>query len=107
RLAAVQAFHTQLFAKFVARLAAMPDGDGSMLDHSIILYGSNMSDGNLHDHFPLPLAVIGGGCGKLRGNQHLRCPDRTPIANLHVALLNAAGIPTRTFGDSTGQLAGL
>ncbi len=107
QLAAAQAFHTQLLARFVAKLAEMPDGDGSILDHSIILYGSNMSDGNLHDHHRLPLAVIGGGCGKLRGNQHLRYPDRTPIANLHVALLNAAGIPTRAFGDSTGELAGL
>lgn len=107
RLTLVQAFHTQLFAKFVARLARMPDGDGSMLDHSIMLYGSNTSDGNLHDHFPLPLAVLGGGCGRLRGNQHLRYPDRTPIANLHVALLNVAGIPTRAFGDSTGELTGL
>jgi Protein of unknown function (DUF1552) len=105
RLSRVQIYHTQVFAKFVKKLAEMPDGDGSMLDHSLILYGSNMSNSNLHDHFPLPIAIVGGGCGKLQGNQHLRCPDRTPIANLHVALLNKAGIPTRTFGDSTGEFA--
>lgn len=105
RLTKVQSFHTRIFAKFVQKLAELPDGDGSMLDHSLILYGSNMSNSNLHDHFPLPLAVVGGGCGKLKGNQHLRYPDRTPIANLHVALLNKAGIATRSFGDSTGELA--
>jgi hypothetical protein len=105
RLSKIQNFHTRIFANFVQKLAQMPDGDGSMLDHSLILYGSNMSNSNLHDHFPLPLAVVGGGCGRLKGNQHLRYPDRTPIANLHVALLNKAGIPTRSFGDSTGELS--
>jgi hypothetical protein len=107
RLTRIQTLHSELFAKFVEQLARMPDGEGSMLDHSLILYGSNMSDGNLHDHFPLPLAVVGGGCGKLLGNQHLRCADRTPIANLHVALLNRADIPTGSFGDNTGELAGI
>ena len=105
RLAKVQSFHTRLFASFVRKLARMPDGDGSMLDHSFILYGSNMSNGYLHDHFPLPTALVGGGCGQLQGNQHLRYPDRTPLANLHVALLNKAGIAMKNFGDSTGELA--
>ncbi len=105
RLAKVQSFHTEMFAKFVGKLAQMPDGDGSMLDHSLILFGSNMSNSNLHDHFPLPIAVVGGGCGRLQGNRHLRYPDRTPIANLHVALLNRVGIPTKSFGNSTGEFA--
>jgi hypothetical protein len=105
RLSKVQIYHTQVFAKFVKKLAQMPDGDGSMLDHSLILYGSNMSNSNLHDHFPLPITIVGGGCGRLKGNQHLRYPDRTPIANLHVALLNKAGIPTKAFGDSTGEFS--
>ena len=65
-----------MFAKFLAKLAAMPDGDGSMLDHSILLYGSNMSNSNAHNQFPLPTLVVGGGCGKLKGNQHLRYPDQ-------------------------------
>ncbi len=103
RLARVQAFNTKVFSAFVKKLAEQPDGDGSMLDHSIILYGSNMSNSNAHDHFPLPTAILGGG-GGLKGNQHLRYPDRTPIANLHVALLNRAGIPMEKFGDSTGEL---
>ncbi len=103
RLARVQTFHTQMFAKFVKRMAEMPDGEGSMLDNSILLFGSNMSNSNLHDHFPLPTAIVGGGCGQVKGNQHLRYPDRTPIANMHVALLNRVGIATEKFGDSTGQ----
>jgi hypothetical protein len=103
RLSKVQIHHTQMFARFVQKMQQTPDGEGSMLDNSIILYGSNMSNSNLHDHFPLPTALVGGGCGRIKGNQHLRYPDRSPIANLHVALLNRAGVPTETFGDSTGQ----
>ena len=103
RLAKLQTYHTQVFAKFVKKLSELPDGEGSMLDNSILLYGSNMSNSNLHDHFPLPTAIVGGGAGKIKGNQHLRYPDRTPIANMHVALLNRVGISTEKFGDSTGQ----
>jgi hypothetical protein len=102
RLAKIQIHHTTVFAKFVQKLQQTNDGEGSMLDHSIILYGSNMSNSHLHDHFPLPSAIVGGGCGRIKGNQHLRYPDRTPIANMHVALLNRAGVPTESFGDSTG-----
>jgi hypothetical protein len=83
----------------------MPDGDGSMLDHSILVYGSNMSDSNAHDHFPLPMALVGGGCGKLKGGQHLRYPDRTPVSNLLVTVLNRAGVPVESLGDSTGEIA--
>jgi hypothetical protein len=91
----------------VSRLAATPDGDGSLLDHSLIVYGSNMSNSNLHDHSNLPVALIGGACGKLTGGRHVRCPEHTPLANLHVALLNKAGVPTETFGDSTGALTAI
>jgi hypothetical protein len=105
RLSKVQIYHTQAFARFVKKLAELPDGEGTMLDNSILLYGSNMSNSNLHDHFPLPSAIVGGGCGKIKGNQHLRYPDRTPIANMHVALLNKIGIETEKFGDSTGQFS--
>ena len=107
RLAKVQAFNTGVFARFVKRLSETPDGQGSMLDNSTLLFGSNMSNSNLHDHYPLPTAIVGGGGGTLKGNQHLRYADRTPIANLHVALLNRAGVPTQSFGDSTGELAGI
>jgi hypothetical protein len=104
RLAKVQRFNTRMFAGFVKQLQEMPNGEGSMLDQSLILFGSNMSNSNMHDHFPLPTAVLGGACGKLKGNRHLRCPDHTPIANLHMALLDKAGVPTRSVGDSTGGL---
>jgi hypothetical protein len=100
RLVRIQTYHSQAFAKFLAKLAAMPDGDGSMLDHSILLYGSNMSNSNAHDEFPLPTLVVGGGCGTLKGGQHLRYPDRTPLANLHLTLLARAGVPADKIGNS-------
>ncbi|MFM1887542.1 MAG: hypothetical protein RL026_2699 [Pseudomonadota bacterium] len=105
RLARLQAWHTQVFAKFVKKMAEMPDGEGSMLDHTTIMYGSNMSDSNLHNHYPLPTALVGGGNGTLRGNQHLKYPDHTPIANLHLTLLEKAGVPMDKLGDSTGRFA--
>jgi hypothetical protein len=103
KLIAIQTFHTRMFANFVGTLADLPDGDGSILDHSQILFGSNMSDSHAHDHFPLPLAVIGTGCGTLRGGQHLRYPDRTPMSNLLLTMLQRAGVPVRSVGDSTGE----
>ncbi len=102
RLVKIQTYHTQAFAKFLAKLAAMPDGDGSMLDHSILLYGSNMSNSNAHDEFPLPTLVVGGGCGKMKGGQHLKYADRTPLANLLLTLLDRAGIPVDKVGNSSG-----
>jgi len=101
RLVRIQTYHTQAFAKFLTKLAAIPDGDGSMLDHSILLYGSNMSNSNAHDEFPLPTLVLGGGNGKVKGHQHLRYPDRTPLANLHLTLLDRAGIRVDKVGDSS------
>jgi hypothetical protein len=101
RLVRIQTYHSQAFAKFLARLAAMPDGDGSMLDHSILLYGSNMSNSNAHDEFPLPTLVLGGGAGRIKGGQHLKYPDRTPLANLHLTLLDRVGIRVDKVGDST------
>jgi hypothetical protein len=105
RLVRIQTYHSEAFAKFLAKLAAMPDGDGSMLDHSILLYGSNMSNSNAHDEFPLPTLVAGGGCGRIKGNQHLRYPDRTPLANLLLTLLERAGIPEEKIGNSTSVFA--
>ena len=102
RLTKIQAYHTQVFEKFVAKLAATPDGDGSLLDHSILLYGSNMSNSNMHNNYPLPSTVIGGGCGKLKGNVHLHTAERTPHANLLLTILDRANIPVDKIGDSTG-----
>ncbi len=106
KLAQVQRYHSQVFADFLAKLAAIPDGDaGSMLDSSIFLYGSNMSNSNKHDSFPLPTLVFGGGNGKIKGNQHLKVADRTPIANLHYTLMLRAGVPVDKVGDSTADIS--
>jgi hypothetical protein len=105
RLVRIQTYHSQAFAKFLAKLAAMPDGDGSMLDHSILLYGSNMSNSNAHDEFPLPTLVVGGGCGKLKGGQHVRYPDRTQLSNVLLTLLDRAGVPVEKVGNSTGVMS--
>jgi hypothetical protein len=105
RLSLIQHYHTEVFARFLDRLANMPDGDGSMLDHSILLYGSNMSNSNAHNQYPLPTAIVGGGCGKLRGGQHLNFKERTPLANVLVTLLQRAGVPVEQVGDSTGSIA--
>jgi len=106
KLVIVQRYHSDVFKDFLAKLAATPDGDaGSMLDSSIFLYGSNMSNSNNHDSFPLPTLVFGGGSGSVKGNQHLRYPDHTPLANLLFTLLLRAGVPVDNLGDSTGELA--
>ena len=101
----IQRYHTAVFAKFVDKLAKMPDGDGSMLDHAILLYGSNMSNSNAHNQYPLPTALLGGGCGKIKGNQHINFPERTPLANVHLTLLQRAGVQIEKVGDSTGAIA--
>jgi hypothetical protein len=105
RLARVQAWNTGEFARFVKKLQGLPDGEGSMLDNSFILFGSNMSDSNLHNHYPLPTALIGGGAGRLKGNQHLKYADRTPVANVHLTLLDRIGVPMEKLGDSTAKFA--
>jgi len=105
RLAKIQRYHTEVFAKFVGKLARMPDGDGSMLDHSILLYGSNMSNSNAHNQYPLPTAVLGGGCGKIKGNNHINFKERTPLANVLLTLLQRSGIQIDKVGDSTGAIA--
>jgi hypothetical protein len=105
RLARVQAWNTGEFARFVKKLQSLPDGEGNMLDNSFILFGSNMSDSNLHNHYPLPTAVVGGGMGKLKGNQHLRYAEKTPIANLHLTLLDRVGVPMEKLGDSSMKFA--
>jgi len=104
KLVRIQRYHSEVFAKFLTKLAAMPDGDGTMLDHSIILYGSNMSNSDRHNQFPLPTALFGGGCGKVKGGQHLRYPDHTPLANVLLTMLDRAGVPAQKLGDSNGLI---
>ncbi len=105
KLTLVQAFHTSLFTHLLEKLAAMPEGDGSVLDHSIILFGANMSNSDKHNNDPLPSAVFGRGGGTIKGGQHLAYPQDTPHANLLLTLLQRAGVPEEKFGDSTGVLA--
>ncbi|HEY4212682.1 MAG TPA: DUF1552 domain-containing protein [Steroidobacteraceae bacterium] len=105
RLTKVQAYHTAAFSRFARRLQDTPDGDGSLLDHSIILFGSNMSNSDLHNNDPLPSAVLGHGYGKIKGGQHLHYPQDTPLANLLLTLLNRAGVNAQKHGNSTGALA--
>ncbi len=105
KLAKVQRYHTSVFADFLAKLDKMPDGDhGSVLDNSVFLYGGNMSNSNVHNQFPLPTLVVGRAGGTIKGGQHLRYPDHTPLANLLFTLLLRAGVPTNKVGDSTEVL---
>jgi hypothetical protein len=103
----IQNYHTAVFAKFAERLKGMPDGDGSLLDHSIILFGSNMANSDAHNADPLPQMLVGRG-GGIKGGQHLHYPQDTPHANLLVTILNRAGVPDedfKNFADSTGPFS--
>jgi hypothetical protein len=99
----INRFHVELFSHFVQRLKATPDGDGTLLDHSAILYGSALSDGNAHSNTDLPL-LVAGHAGGIRGGQHVASEKGTPVANLFVRMLNSVGLETEQFADSTGQL---
>jgi hypothetical protein len=105
--ARIQNYHIGLFGKFLAKLDAIPDGDGSLLDHTMLLYGSNMSNSNAHDHYPLPNVVVGGGNGRLKGGQHVLCAEHTPMTNLLLTMLQKVDVQIETLGDSTGTIAEL
>jgi Protein of unknown function (DUF1552) len=99
----IQTYHLKLFAQYLEKLQSTPDGDGSLLDHAIILYGAGISNSDRHTHGPLPTLVLGGGAGTIKGGRHLVYPDDTPLTNLHVTLLDKMGVPAEKLGDSTGQ----
>ena len=103
----IQIYHVGLFAQFLEKMRSTPDGNGSLLDNSIVLFGSNMSNSNIHDHFPLPNLLVGKGAGRLKGGRHIRYPDRTPMTNLLLTLLDKAGVPLDVLGDSTGKMTDL
>jgi len=105
RFAVLNRYHVSLVAYFLEKLATLPDGDGTLLDHSLILYGSGMSDGNSHNHDPLPIVLAGRAGGTLQGNRHIRQMQVTPMSNLLLAILDKLGCPEERFGDSTGRLA--
>jgi len=106
-LTRIQTYHASMFAYYLEKLRSTADGDGSLLDHSLILYGSNMSSSNLHNHYPLPVVLAGGAAGHVAGNRHLRCAEETPMTNLLVSLLDKSGIPIERLGDSTGTIVDL
>ena len=104
KMAKINEYHVSLFGYLLEKLKATPDGDGSLLDHSIYMYGSGMGDPNLHDHINLPILVTGGGAGKMKGGRHISYEDRTPLANLHLTLLEKAGVRMDSFADSKGKV---
>ena len=95
----IQTYYSSVMAKFLTKLKALPDGDGSMLDHAMIVWGSNMSNSDRHNHFPLPMTILGGANGKVKGGQHLKYPDQTPLSNLLLTVVQRAGIETNKVGD--------
>jgi hypothetical protein len=105
QLVRLQTWHAKMFGSFLDGLARTPGGEGSLLDDAIFLYGGNMRDSSRHDHIKLPSLVVGGGCGRIKGGQHLSYPDKTPHANLLVTLLDRAQVPIEKVGDSTGLLS--
>jgi hypothetical protein len=105
RFTILNRYHVGLFGYLLEKLRATPDGEGTLLDHSLVMYGSGMSDGNQHNHTDLPVVVAGGASGRLKGGRHIRNPKNTEMANLLVSMLNVLGIEADKFGDSTGQVA--
>ncbi len=107
RMAKINQFHVSLFAYFVERLKATREGDGSLLNHSLVLYGSGMGNPNVHDHTNLPIIVAGAAAGRMKGGRHIRYSEPTPLANLHLTLLDKVGVRLDKFADSTGKIDGL
>jgi hypothetical protein len=101
----INTYHVKQFAYYLDRLRSTPDGDGSLLDHSMILYGAALSDANLHLYTDLSLVLVAGGVNGIKGGQHIRYPTRTPMSNLLLTMLDKAGVPNADkLGDSTGKL---
>ncbi len=107
RMAKINAFHVSLFAEFLQKLKNTPEGNGSLLDHSLYLYGSGIGNPNVHDHTNLPIILAGGAAGGMKGNRHIRFKKPTPLANLHLTLLDKVGVRLDSFADSTGKLTDL
>jgi len=104
RMAKINAFHVSLFAYYLEKLKSTPDGDGTLLDHSMVLYGSGMGNPNVHDHVNLPTIVAGGGAGRMKGGRHISYAEPTPLANLHLTLLEKVGVRLDKFADSQGKI---
>jgi hypothetical protein len=104
RMAKINAFHVSLFAYYLEKLKATPEGDGSLLDHGLFLYGSGMGNPNIHDHVNLPILVAGGAAGRIKGGRHIKYAEPTPLANLHLTLLERVGVRLDAFADSKGKI---
>jgi hypothetical protein len=104
KLTRINTFHMKLFARFVEKMAATRDGDGSLLDHSLLMHGAGMSNSDTHFHHDLPILIAGGGAGHIKTGRHLALPAETPLANLHLTIIDKMGIPVENFGDSSGKL---
>ena len=107
KLVRVQRYHVERFADFIEKLDSISDGENSLLGNSMLLYGSNMSNSDRHNNYPLPTILVGGGAGTLHGGQHIDLPERTTLANLHLTVLNKAGLERKSLSDSTGEIAGV
>ena len=100
----IDELHVKTFAYLVDKMKNTPDGEGSLLDHSMLLYGSSICDGNAHTHHDLPLVLVGGAAGQIKGGRHLRYAPETPMNNLLLTMLDKAGVPAETLGDATGKI---
>jgi hypothetical protein len=107
KCALIQTYHVKLFADYVEKLRATPDGDGTLLDNTILLFGGGISHSDRHTHGPLPTLIVGGGAGTIKGGRHLVYPERTPLTNLQLTLLHKMGVPVEKIGDSTGRFTEL
>jgi hypothetical protein len=104
KVARINTFHTKLFAHFLERMKATSEADGSLLDNSALVYGAGMADSDSHYHHDVPILLVGGGTGQLKGGRHLRFENETPLTNLHLTLLEKLGVRVDKLGDSTGRL---
>ena len=104
KVAKINQFHVSLFAEFLQKLQSTPEGNGSLLDHSLYLYGSGMGNPNVHNHVNLPILVAGGAAGRMKGGRHIKYEKPTPLANLHLTLLDKVGVRLDSFADSKGKV---
>jgi hypothetical protein len=104
RLAKINTHHMELFASFLKKMQSTPDGDGTLLDNSLIIYGAGMSNSNAHTPRNLPIALAGGAGGQIKGGRHVQMPAGLPLANLHLTVLDKMGVPVEHLGNSTGEL---
>jgi hypothetical protein len=107
KLVKIQTYYTTLLAHFLGKLKSIPEGDSNLLDNSTILFGSCLSNSNLHNHNPLPVLLAGGGAGTIKGGQHLKMPENTPMANALLSVLHSVGVEQQSVGDSTGPIVDL